>query len=306
MLLLAIVVSCSPATSDESTTTMVGSSSTTTLASTTTALAAFPATISDDSGSVTIQQRPERIVSLSPTGTEMLFAIGAGLQVVAVDSFSYYPSDAPVTDLSGFQPNLEAILAFEPDLVLASYDPEGVLSAGLSAVNVPLIVFDTAKSVDGVYEQMRALGVATGNFELADKVADDLEAELGLVVSEADDVGEGVTYLHDVGFPFVASSFSFAGQIFNLFGMVNIADQAPGAEFGFPEISDEYVVDADPEIIFLSFETPVADRPGWAQISAVVNDHIFLLDPDTSSRWGPRIVDFARDIGAAIAALGED
>jgi iron complex transport system substrate-binding protein len=104
----------------------------------------------------------------------------------------------------------------------------------------------------------------------------------------------------------VVSSYSFTGQIYNLFGMVNIADQAPGAEFGYPELSDEYVVDADPEIIFLSFEAPVADRPGWGQLSAVVNDRVFLLDPDTSSRWGPRIVDFARDIAAALVALGGD
>lgn len=287
-------------------TTVASTTSTTSEATTTTTEAdEFPVTVQADNGSVTIESRPERIVSISPTATEMLFAIGAGLQVEAVDNLSYFPADTPVTDLSAFNPNLEAILAFEPDLVVASYDPDNTLADGLAAVGVPLILFFGAATIDGVYQEMKTLGTATGNLELAVKVTEEIAADLDELVAQAGGVGEGVTYLHDAGFPWVTSSHSFVGQIYSLFGLVNIADSAPGAEFGFIEISDEFVVDANPQLIFLSFEdpsSPLADRPGWSGVAAVANGAVVVLDPDTSSRWGPRIVDFAADVAAALEA----
>lgn len=316
IVLVALVAACggtaNPTTTTlESTTTTAPTTTTSVPPTSTTEVVAedFPVTIEANNGPVTIESRPERIVSISPTGTEMLFAIGAGLQVIAVDDLSYFPADTPLTDLSAFTPNLEAILAFEPDLVVASYDPENVLSDGLGAVGVPLILFFGASTIDDVYSEMRALGSATGNLELAEKVSDEISADLDSIVAEVDGRGEGITYLHDAGFPWVTSSFSFVGEIYSLFGLVNIADTAPGAEFGFLELSDEYVVDSDPQLIFLSFDdpsAPVSGRPGWSGVSAVVNDAVIVLDPDTSSRWGPRIVDFARDIADALLAHAEE
>ncbi len=299
---LALLAGCAPQPGASTTTT---GATTTTVASTTTAAfpaSGFPVVIEDDRGEVTIEERPERIVSISPTGTEMLFAIGAGAQVVAVDSLSYYPADTPITELSAFQPNLEAVLGFEPDLVIASYDPEGVLAEGLGAVGVPLVLFDTAASIEAALAQIVALGLATGNSEPAGRLVGEIESDLLGAVASADGAGHGVTFLHDIGFGYAASSSSFTGQIYSLFGMVNIADAAPGAEWGFPELSSEYVVDADPEMIFSSFDTPeeVAGRPGWDGITAVLDGSVILLDPDVSSRWGPRMVEFARAVAFAL------
>ncbi len=97
----------------------------------------FPVTVTAGNGKVTISKRPARIVSLSPTATETLFAIGAGAQVVAVDDQSDFPKAAPRTTLSGYTPNVEAIAALRPDLVVISFDPKG-LSEALGRLGIPV------------------------------------------------------------------------------------------------------------------------------------------------------------------------
>src|SRR5690606_32718103 len=111
---------------------------------------------------VTVEAKPQRIVSLSPATTEMLWAVGAGDQVVAVDDQSDYPEGVPSTDLSGYTPNIEAILSYEPDLVVTSDDP-GDLVSGLAAVGVPTLLLPGAQDLEETYSQMERLGVATGN-----------------------------------------------------------------------------------------------------------------------------------------------
>src|SRR2546427_6515259 len=127
------------------------------------AAAHFPVTITEASvAGVTITQQPHRIVSLSPTATEMLFAIGAGAQVVAVDDQSNYPASAPMTKLSGFQPNIEAIAAYTPDLVVASDDTAGLVH-GIGALNIPILIEPAAKNMSDSYQQIQQLGAATGH-----------------------------------------------------------------------------------------------------------------------------------------------
>ena len=104
---------------------------------------------------------PTRSSRCRPTATESLFAIGAGDQVIAVDDQSNYPAEAPVTDLSGFQPNVEAIAGYEPDLVIAAYDPGGLVE-GLETLDIPVLLQDAAPNLDAAYEQIETLGEATG------------------------------------------------------------------------------------------------------------------------------------------------
>jgi iron complex transport system substrate-binding protein len=106
--------------------------------------------------------KPQRIVSLAPSATEMLYAIGAGGQVIAVDDQSNYPAQAPKTDLSGFTPNAEAIVAKQPDLVVLSDDLEGIV-AKLQTLKIATIRLPAAKSIAESYSQMEQLGAATGN-----------------------------------------------------------------------------------------------------------------------------------------------
>jgi iron complex transport system substrate-binding protein len=144
--------------------------------------AAFPVTVKAGNGSVTIDVRPESIVSLSPTGTEMLFAIGAGEQVVAVDEFSYYPPEAPTTKLSGSEPNVEAIAKYEPDLVVAS-DDAGDLGSSLGALDIPLFVAPAAQTLSDSYGQIEQLGAATGNVADAADLVASMQSEIDALVN---------------------------------------------------------------------------------------------------------------------------
>ncbi|HEX2294925.1 MAG TPA: ABC transporter substrate-binding protein [Actinomycetota bacterium] len=257
----------------------------------------FPVTIDAAAGSVVIERRPERIVSLSPTATEMLFAIGAGDQVVAVDDQSDYPPEAPTTELSGFEPNVEAIASYEPDLVVAS---DGGALRSLRDLGIPLLVEPAAADLDDAYAQFLQLGDATGH-------AAEAEAEVERIRDRIDEIVAGIpesdsppAYYHELDETyFTVTSDTFIGQVYALAGLRNIADEADKAGTGYPQLSAEYVIDADPDYIFLADseccgQTPerVARRPGWDRIAAVQRQAVFDVGDDVSSRWGPRVVDF--------------
>jgi iron complex transport system substrate-binding protein len=269
----------------------------------TTERAAFPVTLRAANGPVTIPARPTRIVSLSPTATEMLFAIGAGSQVVAVDQDSNYPSQAPRTRLSGTQPNVEAIAGYRPDLVVLSYDPSGVVKA-LGKLSIPVLLQPAASTLDDTYAQIEQLGAATGHVADSAHLVASMKADIERLVASAPKFDHPLTYYHELDPTlFTATSRTFIGQIYGLLGLRNIADRAKGAAGGYPQLSAEYVVEADPDLIFLAdtkccgqSRATVARRPGWDQIAAVRDGAVFELDDDVASRWGPRVVDFLRTV----------
>lgn len=300
---------------DTTTTTEALPATTTTVAPvTTTTEPAFPMTVDDDAGPVTLEEEPRSIVSLSSTATEMLFAIGAGDQVIAVDDQSNYPDDAPITDLSAFTPNVEAILAYEPDLVIVAYDP-GDLLASLGAAGVPALTLGAAMSLDDTYRQIEILGAATGHADDAAMLSEAIEADLDELVGSAPEVPEDTTYYHELDNTlYSATSTTFIGQIYSMFGLSNIADAADedGSAFGYPQLSGEYVVSSDPDLIFLanafygeSAQT-VGERPGWDVLTAVQEGNVVELDSDVVSRWGPRIVEFAGSLSYALEAYANE
>ena len=259
-------------------------------------------------GTVEIPSRPTSIVSLSPTVTEMLFAVGAGEQVVAVDEFSYYPEEAPVTDLSGFTPNLEAIGAYGPDLVVVGNDTDGIVGA-LAEIGIPVLFLPAAVEFSDVYDQMRTLGAATGNVDAADAAAARLETEIQAAIDDAGDLAAGSTVYHELDPTlYSVTSDTFVGRVYEAFGLLNIADAADVDGFGYPQLSPEYVIEADPDLVFVTdccgdTAQTVADRPGWDNISAIESRAVTVVDSDISSRWGPRIVEFFRAISDTIVEL---
>jgi iron complex transport system substrate-binding protein len=275
----------------------------------TTAAAAFPVTIDAANGAVDIPAQPTAIVSLSPTATEMLYAIGAGEQVVAVDDQSNYPPEAPITDLSGFTPNVEAISGYEPDLVVVAEDAADLTSA-LEPLRVPVLSLPAAATLDDVYTQIEQLGVATGHTGASAELAADLETEVAGIVAELPDDADSLSFYHELDSTYyTATSSTFIGQLYDLIGLQNIADEADpeGAAGGYPQLNAEYIITSDPDLIFLadvkccdqSIDT-VAARPGWAELAAVQNDAVVELDDDVASRWGPRVVDLLQQIAAAV------
>ena len=259
-----------------------------------------------------VKQAPARIVSISTVATEMLFAIGAGDQMVAVDSLSTFPAEAPVTDLSGFEPNIEAILGFQPDLVVLSYDPGDVM-AGLEAAGVDSILQGASMTIADTYVQILALGEITGRTAEAEALVDSMQAEIAELAASVVEPDEPLSYYHELDNTlYTVTSSTFIGEVYALAGLVNAADpaDAEGTSWGYPQLSAEYLLDADPDIIFLAdtkccgqTAATIAERPGWETLTAVSTGRIVELDDDVASRWGPRIVDFLRAIVAAVNSV---
>ena len=269
--------------------------------------ASYPVTVGD----LTLESQPMRIVSLSPSATEMLYAIGAGAQVVAVDDYSNSPAEAAAlgTMLSGFEPNVEAIAGFAPDLVVIAYDPSNLVEQ-LNALSIPVFIASAAVSIDNVYEQIEQLGVLTGHaaesLQLSSQLQTDIEAAVAGITLPA----EPLSYYHELDNTlFSVTSNTFIGQVYALFGLRNIADNVEAGN-DYPQLSAEVIVSADPDLIFLAdtkccnetAET-VAARDGWGLLKAVTNNHIVELDDDVASRWGPRVIDFVVAIRDAIALV---
>jgi iron complex transport system substrate-binding protein len=256
------------------------------------------------------EDAPERIVSLSAVATEILFAIDAGDSVIAVDDQSNHPPEAPRTDLSGFQPNIEAIAGYDPDLVVISYDP-GELQSGLEELGITVLMHDAAATLDEAYAQMRELGDVTGRREEADALVAGMQADIEELTASVPAHTRGMTYYHELDETlFSVTSDTFLGAVYGLLGMTSIADAVPDQAGGFPQLSAEYVIEADPDVILLAdtkccgqtAET-VEARPGWSEITAVRAGAVVELDDDIASRWGPRIVDLLRAVVERLSAL---
>jgi len=262
------------------------------------------------SGSASSATAPRRIVSLSPTATETLFAIGAGKQVVAVDDQSDYPAQAPHTRLSGFTPNVEAIAGYRPDLVVVSYDPGGLVS-GLRGLGIPVLVQDAAKNFVGMYAEIAQLGRMTGHVAEATTLVARMKRQIAALVAKSTRRARGLTVYHELGPDlYSVTSQTFIGRVYSLFGLKNIADAADSTGSGYPKLSAEYVVSQSPDVVVLADihcceQSPrtVAARPGWKNVSAVRTGTIVRVDDSIASRWGPRLVNFFRAMSSALARL---
>ena len=253
---------------------------------------------------------PNAIVSLSPTATEMLFAIGAGDQVIAVDNYSYYPPQAPVVDdLSGFSPNVEAIAAFEPDLVVLS---NPTIQEELELLGIDVFVAAAVVDLEDVYTQISELGDATGNANGASIVVDQMREQIGEIVAAIDMPDEPLTYFHELDPTlYSVTSSTFIGQIYSMAGVENIADAADGAGTSqYPQLTQEFILESDPDIIFFADAqccsqtvATISERPGWSELTAVRNQHVFEMDADIASRWGPRLVQFLETVLSALKTV---
>jgi iron complex transport system substrate-binding protein len=274
------------------------------------AAAGFPVTVTTAGGKVHLTSRPGAIVSLSPTATEMLYAIGAGGQVKAVDSDSDYPVNSPHTKLSAYQPNAEAIAAYKPDLVIISNDIGGI-TAKLTALGIPVLDLPAASNVSGVYNEFTQLGAATGHAAQATAEDQKLRADIGQIASSEPKRPAPLTYYFELGTnPYYSvTDTTFIGSLLSLLGMKSIADAATGAAAagGYPSLSAEYILKANPDYIILSdtgstgggqSAATVSARPGWSVLAAVKDKHIVVLNADIASRWGPRIVQLLQTVAA--------
>jgi cobalamin transport system substrate-binding protein len=276
----------------------------------------FPVSVTAANGTVRVTKRPSAIVSLSPTATEMLYAIGAGPQVKAVDSNSNYPPQAPKTKLSYFNPNVEAIAAERPDLVVISNDSNNgnSLTKRLAAFGIPVLELPAPPNIAGVYSEFSQLAQATGHEQQGRAEVSTLRSQIRKIIAAVPHRSKPLTYYYELDQTYYSvTSDTFIGRLLALLGMKSIADSAKGASAagGYPQLSAEFIVKANPDYIILADTicchqnvSTVASRPGWSGMTAVKSKHLILLSDDIASRWGPRVVDLLQAVLAAIRGGG--
>jgi iron complex transport system substrate-binding protein len=244
---------------------------------------------------------PRKIISLSPTATEMLFAIGAGKQVIAVDDQSNFPERAPTTDLSGYTPNVEAIAGYDPDLVVL---PDGEVKTQLEDLGIKVLVLPAAENLSDSYAQIRKLGQVTGHQKAANRLVSEMRADIADLSADVPDGGKRPTAYYELDDTyFSADSSTFIGRLLKRGGFANIADGAKAESPGYPQLSSEAIVGANPDAVFLADSKccgqsakTFGSRPGFDELTAVTDGNVVTLDDDVASRWGPRVVELLRQI----------
>ena len=255
---------------------------------------------------------PSRIISLSPSATETLFAIGANKQVIAVDDLSNFPSTAPMTALSAFTPNVEALVTYKPDLIIlnSSATKAEDVRKQLTKLGIPVYWEVSPNSLDEAYGEIASIGKAIGRTKEAQTLVADMKSKITSAIKKYRK-GKSVTFFHELDNTlYSATSETFIGSVYKSFGLTNIADAAASADsYGYPQLTSEYVIKANPRVIYLadaeygeSVKT-VSSRAGWKNVTAVRKKQILALPADIPSRWGPRLVDFYEFIGQSLAKL---
>ncbi len=252
----------------------------------------------DDAGrKIFVADPPTRIVSLAPSVTEMLFAIGAGERVVGVTSFCNYPPEAQAKPkVGGAFPNLEVVLSLKPTLVLAPRDfirPDMV--AKLDQLKIPLFILET-NNIEDVLRHIQTVGRMLGRSEQSDAVAGDLRRRVADVKTRtAGAARPRVFYVLNSDPLMTAGPGSFIHQLIELAGGTNVAADAPVA---YPRLSLEEVIRQDPQVILF----PVGDEEGipneeqqrwlrWPTLSAVKQNRFVRIPSVLLDRPGPRVVD---------------
>ncbi|TSA21997.1 MAG: ABC transporter substrate-binding protein [Actinomycetales bacterium] len=256
--------------------------------------------------------KPQRIISLSPSATETLFAIGAGPQVIAVDDLSNFPTNAPISKLSAFSPNVEALLNYKPDLIILNADATKAIEikSALEKLKIKVFLEKAPKDLSQVYLEITALGRATGNLASAQTVVTTMKSKIRAAIKSGRQAKK-ISFFHELDNTlYTATSDTFIGKVYKDFNLTNVADPAASADSaGYPQLQSEYLIKSNPRIIFLSDAqygeslATIMKRPGWNGISAVSKKSVIALPEDIPSRWGPRLVDFYEFIATAIGKI---
>jgi len=259
---------------------------------------AFPVSVKSGTGTVRIPSRPDRILSLSASATQMLYEIGAGSQVVGVDKYSAWPASAPRTKFTGYETSAEDYLYLKPDLVIFAFS-SATLVEQLQKLQIPVLVISPATTIANVDSQLAELGEATGHQTGAKSVQSSFAADIASAVHSANGDGRGTTYYIELDPTnyYTATSGTFIGAEFSLFGMRDIADPA-GHGSQYPQISPEYILREDPDYVFLADTVccganaaNFARRPGFSVLKAVRLHHVVGVNDSVGAQWGPHTME---------------
>lgn len=269
--------------------------------------AGFPVIVHSGDGDVRIPSRPTRILSLSASATQMLYAIGAGSQVVGVDKYSAWPPNAPRTSFTGDESSAESYLPLHPNLVILASNT-GQLVAQLQKLNIPTLLLPPAVTIADAEAQITELAQAAGQAPGAVSTNATINRDLSRAVDSAKGHGKSRTYYVELDQTYYsATSKTFIGALMAAFGMQDIADKASKASSGYPQLSAEYVLTANPDYVFLADTVccgqtakTFAARPGFATLRAVQLHHVIGVNDSVASEWGPHSIESFLTLIAAV------
>lgn len=267
------------------------------------AAATFPVTVTDDLGrEVEIATEPQRIVSLAPANTEIVAALGLIDRLVGVTTYCNYPAEvADIAKVGDFvSPNLEAIAAAEPDLILATTGVQADVIEQLEALGAAVIAIDP-QTIEAVYASIGTVGDATGAGEEAAALVAKMQADLAEIASAYEDEEPVTCFLEIAQEPlFTAGSGTLQDDLIRAAGGTNVVTEA-----GYVGYSLEQLLADDPTVYMatkgsMSDPTQLESRAGYDALSAVKTGAVYVLDDDLVSRPGPRVVEGVRQIAEAL------
>ncbi|WP_246627774.1 ABC transporter substrate-binding protein [Paenibacillus oenotherae] len=257
----------------------------------------YPLKLTDATGTeVTFEQAPARIVTLVPSETELVYAIGGGEAIVGVDDYSNYPEDAATkTKIGGMEANIEAIVGLKPDLVLASSTMNAPVIAKLRDLKLNVYASDP-KTYDAVIEKVRQIGVIMNQSEKAEEVAKHMQDVRTEVTEAVKDAPKPKVYL-EFSPGYTVGKGEFLDELLTIAGGTNVADQP-----SWYQIDPEQVIKSNPDVIIYAtmtvkegeanpILTEIEKRPGWDTINARKNNQMFEVAQDPLVRVGPRLAD---------------
>ncbi len=250
-------------------------------------------------------QKPQRIISLAPSNTEILFALGLDEEIVGITDYCDYPPEkvAQKEKIGGFAtPNLEKIVSLNPDVVFATSGVQKQAVERLEELGVKIYVLE-AETIENLLTEIKNIGKLTGKSQKAQELVDTLEKRIKAIkekISNLPSEKRPKVFLEIWHDPlWTAPTKTLIYQVVELAGGRNVIT-IEGDWNQVTIVDPESVIDANPDVIFLAFEgsdpTSVYELPGWSAVSAVKNRKVFQIDPDIISRPGPRIIDVLEQI----------
>lgn len=270
-------------------------------------------TVTDDlNRQITLQRPAQKIVSLAPSNTEILFALGAGNQVVGRDAFSDYPEAAKsLADVGGGwgELNNELVVSLQPDLVLAAQINTAEQVKTLEDLGLTVYYLANPTDFDGLYANLREVAALIGREEEAETLIEDLKARVAAVEEKVSLAAERPLVFYeldstDVNAPWTSGPGTFIDLLLTMAGATNLGHDLQGE---WVQVSVEELISRNPDIILLGDYVwggvkpeDVAARPGWDAIAAVKNEQVYPFDDNLVSRPGPRLVDGLEELARLI------
>ncbi|MGP1907655.1 ABC transporter substrate-binding protein [Metabacillus sp. JX24] len=273
--------------------------------------ASYPVTVTDDAGNeITLEEKPEKIVSLLPSTTEILFALGLQDEIAGVSDYDNYPEEAAKIEKVGAQDlNAEKIIALQPDLaLLQEYHAQnhGEIIKQFEAAGIKVFIVGSQTSFDQVYTAIRTIGKATDTLDQADRIIKDMEEKVASIKEKAKEVKKPKRVWIEVSPQpeiYTTGKGTFMNEMLEMIGAENVA----ASEEGWVKMDEEKIISSNPDTIITTYgyyvENPaeqVLSRSGWNSIKAVQSKQVFDVNSDLVTRPGPRLADGAEELGRLI------